>query len=220
MRRTITLASVSAVLALSMFGVHALAEDTAGGEKGKEAKAQQRTPLPMMGCRPGCGMRQSSAASAGGRTADPAAGRPRWMKTAQEAGITPGMMRHCRMMMSTPLVADSPSGICGQAAILGLSEEQKKELIEIEKEANKEALAVLTPEQREKLGGIPAKPVTMMQMCQQMCARMAPLMRKTTSDKGGPGPMMMCPMMHMMRGESAPTDSGAKPQGSGPKQDK
>lgn len=56
-----------------------------------------------------------------------------------------------------------PCPIFAQAERLGLSEEQKKKLGEIENEARARARAVLTPEQETKLGKVPDKPVTMME---------------------------------------------------------
>ena len=107
----------------------------------------------------------------------------------------PEMMKHMRVLMQTPIFLDSPYAIHGQAAELGLSEKQKNKLIKIENESRKKAVGVLTSEQLKKMGEIPDKPMVMMQMCQQMHTRMAPMMQKM-GRKGGP--MMMCPMMQMM----------------------
>jgi YHS domain-containing protein len=104
-------------------------------------------------------------------------------------------------MMRTPIFIDSPCAIYGQAEALKLSEEQKEKLIEIENEARKKAMDVLTDEQKKKMGDIPNKPMAMAQMCQQMCGKMTPMMQKMMGGKGKAGPMMMCPMMQMMGGK-------------------
>ena len=106
------------------------------------------------------------------------------MAMMEKAGMSQQMMRRCRVMMRTPISMDSPNAIRGQAEALGLSEEQKNELAEIEKDARKKALAVLTPEQRKKMGEVPGEPMAMMQMCQQMCAKMMPMMQKMMGGKG------------------------------------
>jgi hypothetical protein len=142
----------------------------------------------------------------------------RMMGMMQQAGVGPDMMQRCMVMMRTPVFLDSPSAIRGQAESLGLSDEQKQKLLDIENEARQKAKTVLTEEQVKKLGEIPDKPMAMMEMCQQMSAKMMPMMQKMM-DGGSPGqqPMMMCPMCPMMRMMMGGQDT---PQGSEPKQDK
>ncbi len=108
------------------------------------------------------------------------------MAMMQKAGMDPAMTKRMQVMMQTPIFMDSPCAVYGQAAALGLSDEQKAKLIEIENEARKKALAVLTPQQRKKMGDVPEKPLAMMQICRQMCARMMPMMQKMMTGKGGP----------------------------------
>ena len=119
------------------------------------------------------------------------------------------MMKHMRILMQTPIFLDSPYAIHTQAADLGLSDKQKKKIIDIENEARKKAVAVLTSEQRKKMGDIPDKPLVMMRMCQQMCARMATMMHKRPSEGGS---MMMCPMMEMMSGQATPSSPSSTPE--------
>ena len=131
------------------------------------------------------------------------------MAMMQKAGVAPATMKRMQVMMQTPIFMDSPCAIYGQATALGLSDEQKSKLMEIENQARKKALAVLTPQQRKKMGDIPEKPLAMMQICRQMCARMMPMMQKMKAGKGGP--MMMCPMMQMMGGQAGASDPSTKP---------
>ena len=49
----------------------------------------------------------------------------------------PETVRRMQAMMMTPIFLDSPCAVYGQAQSLGLNEEQKKRLGEIEKEAGK-----------------------------------------------------------------------------------
>lgn len=139
--------------------------------------------------------------------------RQNMMGMMQQAGIDPNMMRRCQAMMFAPVFLDSPAAIRGQGESLGLSDEQKQKLLDIEKEARQKAKTVLTEEQIKKMGEVPDKPMAMMEMCQQMSTKMMPMMQKMMG--GGPqgGPMMcpMCPMMRMMMGgQDTPAGSETK----------
>lgn len=83
-------------------------------------------------------------------------------------GMTPEAMERMQLLMRVPIFLDAPCPIFAQAEKLGLNEEQKKKLGQIENEARAKAQAVLTPEQQAKLGNVPDKPVTMMQTCPMM----------------------------------------------------
>ena len=87
-------------------------------------------------------------------------------------GMKPERMDRMQLLMRTPVFVDSPTALQVQGDRLGLSEKQAKKLGRIEKEARQKALALRTPEQRTKLGDIPDKPLVMMEMCQQMMAKM------------------------------------------------
>lgn len=104
-----------------------------------------------------------------------------------QMGMTPAVMEQMQLLMRTPVFLDAPGVISSQADKLGLSEEQKKKLGEIEREARQKARAVLTPEQQAKLGHVPTKPVTMMETC--------PMMKMM----GEKGPESGCPCMKMMQ---------------------
>ncbi len=108
------------------------------------------------------------------------------------AQISEKMMQQCGIMMQTKIFLDSPAAILGQTQTLGLSEEQNRKLLEIEKQAREKALAVLTPEQRQKLGDVSAQPVSMASLCQNMCEKMM-----AGAGKDMPG-QTMCPMMQRM----------------------
>lgn len=83
-------------------------------------------------------------------------------------GMTPALMERMRLLMRVPIFLDAPCPIYAQSDNLGLSEEQKKQLVEIEKEARQKARAVLTPDQQKRLGEVPEKPITMMETCPMM----------------------------------------------------
>jgi hypothetical protein len=78
-------------------------------------------------------------------------------------GMDPERRERMQVLMRTPIFLDGPGPLLAQAEKLGLSEAQKQQLAGIEQEARRQARAVLTPEQRAKLGTIPDKPVTMME---------------------------------------------------------
>jgi YHS domain-containing protein len=181
--RTITFLWLIVVLSTAVFTL------TAGGQD-KTAEKQ------VIGCCPGCPMSGSAKA---GKT-DAATGPQARMQCCcmsmmHKAGVKPEMMRRCQAMMQTPIFLDSPCSVYGQADVLKLSEEQKKKLIEIEKEARDKAIEVLTDEQKKQMGEIPDKPMTMAQMCQQMCSKMM-------SGEGKTGQMIMCPCMQMFSGSN------------------
>lgn len=83
-------------------------------------------------------------------------------------GMTPDMMERMWLLARVPIFLDAPCPIFAQAESLGLNDEQKKMLGQIENEARAKARAVLTPEQLAKLGNVPDKPVTMMETCPMM----------------------------------------------------
>jgi len=93
---------------------------------------------------------------------------PNMMDMMKQMGMEPERMDRMQLLMRTGVFVDSPAALQVQKDKLGLSEKQAKKLGEIDKEARQKALALLTPEQRTKLGDIPDKPVVMMEMCQEM----------------------------------------------------
>jgi len=90
------------------------------------------------------------------------------MDMMKQMGMKPERMDQMQLLMRTGVFVDSPAALQVQKDKLGLSEEQSQKLGEIEKKGRQKALALLTPEQRTKLGDIPDKPVVMMEMCQEM----------------------------------------------------
>ena len=216
MKGTIILAGTTALLV----AVLALAGQPGAYSEGKPAATSAGNRARVMGCCPGCMMGHQPGAlrpAAGVYTCpmhpavrtNVAGGCPMCgMAMTQKTGPGPAMMKHTRVLMRTPIFLDSPYAIHAQAAELGLSKEQKEKLVDIENEARKKAVAVLRPEQRKKMGDIPDKPLVMTQMCQQMCAGMAPMMHKRA---GKGGAMMMCPMMQMMSEQAAPSSRSISP---------
>ena len=210
MKAIIILAGTTALLLV----VFAVAQQPGSPSDAKAPRAR------VMGCCPGCMMGRRAgevrpAAAVYTCPMHPAvrsntAGRCPMCRMAMTQKTGPGtaLMKHMRVLMQTPIFLDSPYAIHGQAAELGLSEKQKKKLIEIEDESRKKAVAVLTSKQRKKMGDIPDKPLVMTQMCQQMRAKMAGMMQKTA---GKGGPMMMCPMMQMMSEQTAPSSPSIRP---------
>ena len=78
------------------------------------------------------------------------------------------MMQKYQFLATMPIYLDSPTVIYGRAKELGLSQEQKVKLLAITEESRKNALALLTVEQRQKLGDISNEPITMSQICPMM----------------------------------------------------
>lgn len=110
-----------------------------------------------------------------------------------EAGITDGMIARGRALMHAPLYMDSLSVLLGKAKALDLTDSQKDKLIGIEKQARKEAIAVLNQSQKSILGEIPEQPVTTREHMKEMHRKMRPVMHKRI--KEGKDVYMGCPMM-------------------------
>ncbi|MEW6136917.1 MAG: Spy/CpxP family protein refolding chaperone [Thermodesulfobacteriota bacterium] len=204
MKKTIFVGSLVAMLFAGFLLVHAAEQQQPQPQqKAGEQKGEAVPPMPM----------------------NPQMMMQNMMGMMQQAGVDPNMMRRCQAMMFAPVFLDSPAAIRGQAESLGLSDEQKQKLLDIENEARQKARSVLTEEQIKKMGEVPDKPIAMMEMCQQMSAKMMPMMQQMMPmmqkmmSGGSPGqqPMMMCPMCPMMRMMMG--GQGAA-QGSEPKQDK
>ena len=205
-RRVITAVSV-ALTVVFVISVYALAQGEVKDQQVALANDNQNTMGPMMGCSMS-GMRATPESNG---SPSPQPMMQRCMAMMQKAGVTPEMMQCWQVMMGTPVFLDSPCAIYGQADILKLSEEQKKKLVEIENGVRKKALAVLTDEQKKKLGDIPEKPMAMARMCQQVCSKMMPMMQEMMGSEGNPGPMMqmMCGKSQEGSMKQTPPDSNA-----------
>ncbi len=132
----------------------------------------------------------------------------------KDAGITQQMMMRPQMIMHARMYMNGPAVLLGMSKSLGLTEEQQKKLMDIEKKARDEAVAVLTEEQQKKLGRAPDEPVTMMEGMWQMHQRMRPMMEKMHAE--GKKLPTECPMMmRTMRGESRPGMGGTMMRGRG-----
>jgi hypothetical protein len=108
------------------------------------------------------------------------------MQMMRQAGNDSNMMRLCKAAMSAPIFLDSPAMVRGQAESLGLSEEQMQKLLDIEKAGRQKARSVLTEEQIKEMGEIPDEPMAIMEMCQQMCGEMMPMMRMMMGGQSTP----------------------------------
>jgi len=111
----------------------------------------------------------------------------------KNAGISDEMLMQRRAMASAPLYMDEPAVLLGMAKDLGLSDEQKDKLTDIQKEARGKAKAVLTEQQQKKVGTVSEKPMAMMECMKQMHEKMKPVMAKMKME--GKMMPMACPMM-------------------------
>jgi len=181
---------------VTVVGVLMLALNVQAAEKG--LAEQHKGNLSSGGCCPGGAEGESQTGQAKASAQQRYTMAQQYAEMMEKAAVPKQMMHHGRIMMQSRMFLDDPGAIYGQAEILGLSEQQKKQLIDIHNEARRKAVSVLTTEQRKKIGDIPDKPLTMAGMCQQMCEKMTPMMQKMPGDKGTAGSMMMCPMMQGM----------------------
>lgn len=116
----------------------------------------------------------------------------------KEAGITEDMMKMCKAMMMAPMYPTSPGMLMGMED-LKLTDNQKAKLVEIQKKAAADAMAVLTDEQKAMLPKMSDQAMTMMGQMMEMHKKMMPVMQKRMKD-GKPMPMS-CPMMQKMMNE-------------------
>jgi len=98
-----------------------------------------------------------------------------------------------KTLMQTKIFLDSPSAISARAKVLALTAEQNRKLLEIERHARKMALAVLTPEQRKKLGNVSVAPISMALLCQNMCGKMTA--GTTVNKQTQTAQQTVCPIM-------------------------
>ena len=78
------------------------------------------------------------------------------------------MMRQCKMIRGASVYLDSPAVLIGQAEELQLTNDQVKTLKGIQALARKKAMEILTSDQKKKLDRIPAKPITLAELCGEM----------------------------------------------------
>jgi hypothetical protein len=133
----------------------------------------------------------------------------------KEAGVTEDMMKMCKAMMMAPMYPASPGTLMGMED-LKLTDNQKSKLVEIEKKAAADALAVLTDEQKAMLPKTTDQTMTAMGQMMEMHKKMMPVMEKRMKE-GKPMPMC-CPMMQKMMNEKEGkegTTKGPAPDNSG-----
>jgi hypothetical protein len=179
MRRVTIPAVACLLLAVALLGVYAIAADPMPMGAGAMAGATSRPG--MMGACPICGM----------MSGQPSAEMKEMMT---KAGVTEQMVMQCRGMMNAPMHMDSPAVLMGMDEGLMLTEEQKAKLMDIDKDARAKALAVLTADQKAKLGMIPEKPMSVREGMMEMHKKMMPVMMEKMKAQGKEMPMC-CPMM-------------------------
>lgn len=113
----------------------------------------------------------------------------------QQHGCSSEIMQKYSFIATMPIYLDSPTVIYARAEELGLSQEQKAKLLTIIDESRKAALALLAPEQKQKLGDISNGPITMSQICPKMNA----VSQKTSSAASDAKivEQTVCPVMGM-----------------------
>ena len=128
---------------------------------------------------------------------------PRTAEEPAEKAKTPDMMQ-CPMMAcmkGMKMYADSPAVLLSQMEEFELSDEQKKQLEEIEQSARQKARSVLTAKQQEKFGESPKGPLSMKELCMMR-------MKHMTGQDGQKA--MMCPMCMKMMKKKAPSREGER----------
>jgi hypothetical protein len=171
-----TIYAVAGVVAVAVL----LAVGLGASQEANEVSTDQKAPKT---CCPGCGMTMGDmkgGADMSGKMTDMQA-------KMKAAGVSEETMKAHMAMMNAPLYLDSPEMLLGQAEALILTDDQKAKLTEVVKDSRTKAAAVLTEAQRTKLGPVPEKPMTMMEVRAEMMKKMAPMMMEKTEkmDKMG-----------------------------------
>lgn len=215
--------SVVVVLAVLLLAAYAMAPDT-GAVSQEQTAAWYTCPMhpevraTWAGKCPTCGMNLVIPKAEAPRTVwsgcpccmwagPPTQGAPGESRTPEAMmkamGMSPAMMMRCRMMMGMTIDASEPVALLSLKDDLGLAAEQITRLEAIAEKARRDAGAVLTDEQKAKIGTFAATPRSMREMCREM-------MQMMLGDQAAQHPMMMCPMMQMMHGGSSPEGSSAR----------
>jgi len=175
------------VVAVVVLGTAAWAISAAEEKAVTESKAEAKTPAKMqMEPCPACAM------MTGGQDKE-MMNRHKEMMT--KAGISEKQVRRCQAMVNAPLYEDSPAVLLGAVHMLGLTNEQKAKLEEIEKDAHQKAREVLSTDQQKKLEEMSAGQMTLNEMRKEIHKKMMPAMKEMTKE----GKVCCCPMM-MPRG--------------------
>jgi hypothetical protein len=93
------------------------------------------------------------------------------MQRMKDAGMTAEMIQWCAVTGNMEVSSQDPAAILGMKAQLGLTDEQVQKLQAIVAASRQQAEALLTQEQKDKVGAL-GKPATMTQMHTQMMPMM------------------------------------------------
>jgi YHS domain-containing protein len=97
-----------------------------------------------------------------------------------------------KTLMQTKIFLDSPSAILARTKALNLTAEQNRKLMEIERQARKKALAVLTSAQRKKLGNVSVAPIGLASVCEKTCGTMTA--RASVNKQTQAAQQIICPV--------------------------
>jgi hypothetical protein len=120
------------------------------------------------------------------------------MKSSEEvmkkAGFSDESIHQMKVVSQTPVFLDDAAALYGQADELKLTADQKTKLMALVQKSRTDALAILTAEQKTKLGSVPSTPMTMQEICQQIHSKM----KEMKKEKHG-GKRLTCPMCPMIQ---------------------
>jgi len=111
-----------------------------------------------------------------------------------EFGFSKEKIHQMKVVSQTPVFMDSPAALYGQADELKLTTMQKAQLMAIIQKSRKDALAILSPEQKTILGPVPDMATSMLDICREIQLKMKEMKRTKN-----PGRRLTCPMCPMMQ---------------------
>ena len=179
MKSSILIAACAGLLVLGMAAVYVTAQDAA-------PPPPPPPPGGMMMGHEGCPMCSMMACE----KKDWAAMKGQWHKKMMDAGVSPETMKMAHAIKMAHMYMDSPAVLLGMSEDLTLTADQKEKLEKISAQSRKDALAVLTDDQKTKLGTVSDKPATMMELTREIRTKMHAMMMKSGATMPA-GHMMM-----------------------------
>lgn len=175
MRRTTTLASLLAVVALLGMGFVLMAADT-GSSMGSSSSSS--------------GMSGSATTSTGSTGASTGTMSPSTKSACQSmsnmsegqivaqdqasckaAGMSDTMMMRRKMLMGMQISADDPGAVLALKSDLNLTQDQTDKVQKVQDSARKDTRDALTDSQRQQIAGLEGTPQSMVAMCREMSQR-------------------------------------------------
>lgn len=169
MKSSILIAACVGLLALGIAAICVTAQEAA------PPPADQAKGGGMMMGHEGCPV----CAMMGADKKDWEAMKERWHQKMIEAGVSEETLKMAHAIKMAPMYMDSPAVLLGMSDELTLTADQKEKLQKISQQSRKDAMMVLTNDQKTKLGPVSDTPMTMMQIIREIHMKMHEMRMKS-----------------------------------------